>query len=167
MLIIRAQTRAGANEAHVVALQQTRCLGIQPQAAPFAIQRVDALEQFGVEKNLVPMGSQLRRDCFVDGLQGLGTVGPDQVVEHRLNPIQRPPAFLQRNNGVVEGRGLRLAGDGVDLLERLLHADLEGRHEMVRLDSVERRILVRQRTGLQEWIAGGFHDGKRMIRAGR
>src|SRR5690606_27971991 len=66
-------------------------------------------------------------------------------------------------DGVLEGRRLAVVGDGLDLAQRLGHAGVEGRGEVLVADQVEARILQRQVAGDEQRVVlggGGLFAGR-------
>ena len=139
------QLRAGAHEVLVIAPQQARGFGVETQRIALLVQRVDAREQARVEVHLVAVRGELGRHLALHGLQLRIGVGAGQVVEDGLDASQHPARALHRDDGVVEGRLVRVGRDRLDLLAVFGDALLERRQEVVVADLVEAREVQRQR----------------------
>ncbi len=148
------QVGAGADEAGVVALDQSHALRVQAQGVALFVQRLDAGEELGIEVDGVAVRGELRRVVGAQLVARVVGVGADQVEEHGGGAVQHLAGLLQRDDGVVEGGRGRVAGDGVDLLQLLGHAGVEGGGEIAVLDPVELRVMQRQRALREEGIGG-------------
>src|SRR5439155_26101198 len=76
-----------------------------------------------------------------------------------LRAIKQAPGALERDNGVVEGRFGGTIRDRLDFLELLAHAGFNRRDEVLVLDLVERRIVIRERAFFKQRIIGGSSGG--------
>ena len=99
------EARAGADEIGVVAVDDARLFGAERGAVlPHGL---DAAEQGRVEVDRVPVRREERRHLALDRLQvGIG-VGAGQVAEDRIDAGEAEAGCLERDDRVVEGRGLR------------------------------------------------------------
>ena len=124
---------------------------------------VDSREQLRIERDRVAVGRELRRVFRFQLLADIVLVGADQVEEHVGRAIQHLAAFFHRDDGVLEGRRLRVAGDRIHLPQLLGHAGVEGRREIGVLDRVELRVVEVELTGGGERAAVriGGHRGFR------
>src|SRR5581483_8620355 len=87
-----------------------------------------------------------------DRLDLLVGVGSGEVEEYGRDALQEIAGTLQGIDGVGEGRRLVVAGDSANLAPVDGKALVEGRHEMLDLDAIERRHLERRRPGLEQRI---------------
>src|SRR5438093_4753398 len=74
-----------------------------------------------------------------------------------LGSVQILTSSFQSNNGIVESRFIGTARDGLDFLELLLYAGFDRGHEMLVLNLIERRHVIRQRAFGEKWILGVLH----------
>ena len=103
------------------------------------------------------MARENRRDFALDRLQLVIGVGANQIEKNAGHFVEAAAAALERLNRIGEGRRLGIGGDGVDLRARLLKRRIEGRPEMLRLETVERRRL--------EWRGPRFEKRVRVDQA--
>ena len=150
---LRRQTRAGAGEIEMIALEHARLFGRKPEFVSLRLQSVDALEQRVVEIGLVAMAREDRRDLALDRLQFIIGRRACEIEEDTSHPLEAAPAALERLDRVGEGRGRRVCGDGVDFVPRVLQRSLKSGPEMTRLDALERRRLERPGPGFKQRIA--------------
>ena len=102
------------------------------------------------------MARENRRDFALDRLQLVIGVGANQIEKNAGYPVEAAAAALEPLNRIGERRGLGIGGDGVDLRARLAKRSIEGRPEMLRLETVERRRL--------EWRGPRFEKRVRVER---
>ena len=114
-----------------------------------------------VHPHLVPVRRGAGRDVALDGEQRVVAVGADELAEDVVDALQGAAGVLQRDDGVVEGRRLRLVRDRGDLGLVLGEGALVGRHEMLGLDAGKRRRAERRVPGLEEGIlSAALADGR-------
>ena len=107
---------AGAHEVEVHALQQAPLLGRQAERSRCACSASMRCEQPGVHVDRAVVRGQRRRHLALHGLQLGRGLRRREVVEHRLDAREQPPAAVEGGDGVVEGGRLGLRGDGVQLV---------------------------------------------------
>ena len=142
----------------MVALDQAHALCVQAQRVAAVVQRLDAGEQLAVEADGIGVRGELGGVLALQLLAVLVGVGTDQREEHGGRAVQHLAALFHGNDGVFEGRGIGVVGDGLDFLQLLGHAGIEGGSEMAVLDLVELRVMQRQRALGEERVGslGGF-----------
>ena len=121
-------------------------------------------EQFGVERDRVAMCGQLGADFGVDLVEPVGGVRTGQREEDACHAAEHAARFLERDDGVFEGRSGRIVDDRLDLglLDR--HALFEGGHVIVFRNGREIGRLERQAAVGGE-IAGALrHCGRGGVR---
>lgn len=103
----------------------------------------DSRPQVRIEVDRAAVAGEPRRHRPLDRLKlGIG-VAAGEVEEGRGDPAQGLARALHRLDRVGEGRGLRIAGDRLDLGDVLGQRPLEGRLVMRGHDALERRQPVR------------------------
>lgn len=153
-LVPSVQRGARPGEVGEVALQQPPLLLVG------RLDRLDALEQPPVEVDRVGVLGEPGRDGLLDLLHARSGVGRRLVEEHRRDAVEQRARPLQRLDGVLERRRLRVRGDLLDLREVLGHALLERRRVVLLPDLLERRQPVRQVAGTEEGVRGRGHGGR-------
>ena len=133
----------GAAKGCVIALEHALLLGGEVERLALPHQSVDAAEELCVGVELVPVARDLRRELALDLKQRVVAVGAGQKMEHLLDPPQRPPAQLERRDGIGEIRRLPAAGNGRDLRLVLGEGTRIGRREMLWPDLLKRGHLAR------------------------
>jgi hypothetical protein len=122
--------------------------------------------------NRIAVRRELRRKIGLYGLKRVIGVRLHDGGKGPIGPIQQLAAALQRFQRVGESRLFRIAGNGLDLVELLAHAFLEGLPIVGILDPVERRRLVGQRARRKQRVGGsapgirgafGGHAGLRTL----
>jgi hypothetical protein len=147
---------AGPHESGVIAIKYPDLLRRQAKRIAPGMEAADAGIERPVKVKHVAVAGEQRRDVPLDGLQGIGGVGPGQDVEHICDTIEVTSALLQGLDGVGEGRGRRVGGDGVDLGTVAHERLVESGTEMLRLYTSERRqIEWAGPAGEQGIFAGG------------
>ena len=101
------------------------------------------------------MAGDLRGHLALDLKKRVVAVGADQEAEDLLDPGQRPPAQLQRRDGVGEIRRLRSGRDGLDLGLVLRECAGVGGRKVLGPDLRERRHPVGGRPMLEKGIIAG------------
>ena len=134
---------AGAAKGCVIALEHALLLGGEVERLALPHQSIDAAEELCVGVELVPVARDLRRELALDLEQRVVAVGAGQKMEHLFDPPQRPPAQLERRNGIGEIRRLRTAGNGRDLGLMLGEGARIRRREMLGPDFFKRGHLAR------------------------
>ncbi len=163
----RRQLGAVLHHADPVGPHQLLLLGRQVQAVALLVDRVHAGEQLGVLADLVLEGGDLGIDTVLDSLE-LGQVlgGAPHAVQGQ-HPGERLAGALLGDDGVVEARGRRIVGDGVDLGQVLADSRVDGRLEGRDLDLVERRhAAIGAGPGRQQGI-GARRQRSRSLGQGR
>jgi hypothetical protein len=165
ILAVLGEARARAVEASIGALQQPELLGRQLQAGAVVVQKRDATKQHTVHHDRIPVPRHPERDLLVD-LQDLGIgIRRHQVVEHGRDLVEQLARALQCRNRVVKVGRRRVVGDGGDLGHVVGKGLLECREEVLRLDLVKGRRLVRRLPGLEQRVGIGLgkHLGLRYL----
>ena len=110
------ETRAGAHEIGVVAVEHAELLGVEPERRAPLPERLDPAEERLVEGDLVAVARQCRGDVALDRLERVIGIGAGQVEEHRHHLIEAKPALLERRDRVGEVGLRRIPGDRIDRL---------------------------------------------------
>ena len=134
---------ARPHERVVGLLQQPALLGIEPERRTPVVDLLDFGEETLVEQDAVGVGRQQGGRLRFDGLHPLVGLRGAEHPEDQFGPGQHPPRSVVSQNHVLERGRIVVRHDGVDLGRMERHAALEGRHEMLRSDPVERRHPVR------------------------
>src|SRR5256885_1862074 len=129
-------------------------LSVLPPLAPRMIQALNAFSRKSRRAEYCRKGSMLERDSVMaclplwprslDGLNLRVGVGAGEVEEHGGSAVERVARAFQRIDRIGERRRRRVAGNGRDLFAVGGKAPIEGRHEVLDLDPVERRHLERR-----------------------
>ena len=146
---------AGADEGFVSFVEEAGGFGIEAQAGASFMQRADAGEERGVEENGVAVRGEFGGEGFLDGLEGGVGVAAVDVGKNPGDAAEELAGALEGDDGVVEGRGRGVSGDGGDLGEVLGHAAFVGGRVVLVFDFVELWIRQRQRAHGKERIGGG------------
>ncbi len=136
----------------MVPLDQATRLRIEVQFVELLEDGPDPLEERPVQKDLVVVCSELGGVLAADSLHLRVRHRRDEVEEGPGSPIQRLTRPLERDERVLERRGIGLLGNGEDLLPLLRHPRIERRSEVVILDPVEVRHLERKRALAEQGI---------------
>ncbi len=147
---------AGAAKGRVVALQHAFLLGGKAECIALLHQGIDAVEQVGVGVESVPVARHLRRKLALDLKERVIAVRSGQKMKHLLDPGQRPPAHLQRGDGIGKIRQLGAAGDCRDLGFVFGKGACIGGSEMCGLDLAERRDLAGGRPVREKGVVGAI-----------
>ena len=153
---------ASPHESSVIAVEHARLLGVKAEAVAPGIQVGDAGVERAVEIECVAVTCQERRDVALDRLDGIAGVGAGQHKKDVGDVLEIAPAHLQRHDGVVEARRLRIGGDSVELGAVGSQSAVEGGTEMVRLDRRQRRQAEGAGPVGQQRVIG---DGLQVIHA--
>ena len=97
-------------------------------------ERVDAGKQRRVHADLRIVPRHFRRDVALQRLDRVVGMGAGAVPEQRRDARQPVAGDLQRDDGVFEGRRLRVVGDRVDLRLMLGKCRVEGRRKIAVAD---------------------------------
>ena len=101
------------------------------------------------------MGGQLRREISLEFLEGgIGQRGGENA-EGGARAVEQLAGALHGDDGVLEGGGGGIVGDGLVFLQILGHALVEGGGEMLVLDLLERRQVIGQRARRKQRVRGG------------
>ena len=166
--VLRRALEGGAVAGEAVVDQPDEALLVGPQGALLRtrLDRPDAREERLVLRDLRAKLGELRGHLLLDGAElGAGAVrGPDAPVGE--DPIEIAAGALEGLDGVLEGRGLGVGGDGVDLFEVTRHAGLEsgahdaevhpveGRHAAVRSGPVREQDVALHGRSLRDGTDG-------------
>ena len=101
------------------------------------------------------MAGDLRGNLALDLKKRVVAVGADQEAEDMLDAGQRPPAQLQRRDGVLEVRRLRSGRYGLDLCLMLSECAGVGGRKVLGPDLREWRYPVGGRPMLEKGIIAG------------
>ena len=146
----------------VLEFDEPQRLGIKLERSALPIDRRNALEELGVQKDGIAMRGQLGRLDVFHFLQRGIEVGGSNAVEHVRDAVEQLAGLLHGHDGVLE-RGRRgIIGDGLHLLALLGHARFDGGLIIGVFDLVEWRRLKGQGAGRIERIAGakGYLGGQ-------
>ena len=100
------------------------------------------------------MRGKLRRHLLLNLLQSRIGVRPGEIGKDPASTIKELSHFLERDNRILESRFRRLFRDTFGFFLFLCDSLFERRLEMLVLDLVEGRQLIRQSAFNKEWIAG-------------
>ncbi len=154
LLVRGREVGAGVNEFLILEFEQAQRLGIELKRSPLSVDRGDALEEFGVQKDGIAVRSQLGRLDVFHFLQRGIEVGGSHAVEYVRDAVEQLAGLFHSHDGVLE-RGRRgIIGDGLHLLALLGHAGFDGGLIIGVLDLVEWRRLKGQGAGGIERVAG-------------
>ena len=95
----------------VIALQHPRLLGVEAEQFALRLQGGGPVGERLVEKNVVAMPRQSRRDLALDRLDLVVRVRRGEIEKDGRHIAQAPAAALQRLDGVLERRRLRVRRD--------------------------------------------------------
>ena len=133
-LLLGGDVGAATHESFVCLLQQSHLLGVEVEALALVVDGLDALEEFGVEGDVVAVGRQLGGDLFGYGLHLVAVFAFAKVEKDAGDFVEQFAAVLVGLDGVLEGGCFGVVDDGVDFGCLLLHAFLEGGHVVLGLD---------------------------------
>ena len=151
---LSALRRAGTLEATIGQFDQTQILLVQVQRRCCVADRLNPFEEGGVEIDIIVDRGHFRPDFGRQALQrGIG-IGAGHIREDGSNFGQRGTRFIKRNNGVFEGRGIRIAGNRLNLEFKFGDRDIAGRHVVGVLDLGKGRHAIRRVPILQQRIIG-------------
>ncbi len=145
---------AVAHEAQVIALEQPQLIGRKVQLVAVPMERVDAGEQGGVERNSHEMRGEFGRVIAVDRVECVVGRTGGQVVKDAADPVEQPAAALHRFHGIGDTGRLVRSSNGGNLGVVLFHAAVESGRKMLRPDRRERRQLERRVPGLEKGVVG-------------
>ncbi len=155
LLLFGGEFGTGMDEAAIGAGDQEFLVVIKAQGLAGVVDRLDALEQLGVQQDRILVGLQLGGLVLVDLVERIVGIGADQLLEQGIDAAQQRPAAIERDDGVVEGRLVLAVDDLRDIDIFLGDADVDGVLEVAVLDLVHRLGAIGQRRGAREGIAGG------------
>jgi hypothetical protein len=147
-----AEPGAGADETKVAAFEQAARVGRQAEAVAGGVERVDAGEQAGIERDPAAVLGQPGGEIAFDLLQRLVAEAGDEVGKYVADALQQAAAALEGLDGIGEARGRRIFDDGGDFGELLLHAAFERLGDVPGADAVERRDAEGGRPGGEEGV---------------
>ena len=136
-LLFRIQVGPAADETVIGCLEQHPVFGVHRFEVSTIIHLLDAGKQGLVQGDVVAVFRQLRHHSFGDSLQFVAGFRAQQIAENGGNQIQQCPRFLQSDDGIVEAWFGRVVDDRFNLPVVSVHAFLDGRLEMFRLNQVE------------------------------
>lgn len=148
------ETGAGADEVLVITVEEVTGLGVEVQRDGAAVEGIDAGEEGGVEADGVGVRGDLRRHFLFDRAERVVGVGAGEVVEDALDAGEELAGALEGDDGVFEGGGLGVAGDGFDFAQLLGHAGFERGAEVRVFDLVELRVAEWERAFAEERVVG-------------
>ena len=148
------------SQAHAVALETFidflhHHLLLTGEAGRLLVHGLDAGIEVLVHHNLVGSLGDQGHHLFFDGLHLGSGITLGEVEEHALYLVQDGAGVLIGKDGILEGRGLRIGQNGLDIGLLLLQAGLEGGHILVCGNLGEGGGSVRGVPLLQEDV-GGF-----------
>ncbi|HEY5019893.1 MAG TPA: hypothetical protein VII17_02630 [Steroidobacteraceae bacterium] len=106
------QTRPGAHELGVIALEQLPRFAIELQPRALTVQCLDAGEQSRIEMNRILVRRQLRRHLALKLQRGSVAVGSGLIEECPRHAGEHCAGALQSNYRVLKARRLGVTGDG-------------------------------------------------------
>ena len=165
LLLRRGEVGSAANESPVGRLQQRRLLWVEVELGALLVDRLDPFEQRFAKTNVVGVTREHWPDLGLDRLQLLVCLRARQHAEDVSDIRQEFARVVERRDCVVERGGLRVRRNRFDLLVVPQHRFLQRRHEVLRLDEVERRHAEGCRPLRQQRIEGlgrrGFGSDRR------
>ena len=130
---------SGPHEIEMIALKHPQAFVVEFQGRGLALKRVDALEEPGVEIDVVPVLRENRRYVAFDFLDRVIGVRRGKIVEHGFDLAEQPSAVFQCQNRVLESRRRGVLRDRCNLRCMLRQRAVVGGTEMLGLDAIERR----------------------------
>ena len=118
------------------------------------VERVNAGEQGGVQRDPQMMPRQFRCVVAVDRLKRVIGGARGQIVEHAADPVQQFAATFHGVNGVRETRSFAGTGNRGDFRLMLYHRAVESGRKMLRPDPGERRQLEGRVPGREKRVLG-------------
>ena len=139
LLRLGRELSAAAYKPDVISIQNARFFNGQAQTVFLLVQLFDAIKQFRIQVDLVPVPRHHRRDLAFDLLQRVIRVRPGEIVEHACHVAQLAAGQLHRIDRVGEGRRFLRVSNRMDFGAMLGDGLLERRRKMRGLDPLERR----------------------------
>ena len=151
-LLFGIQASAAADEVLMILLHHADLLAVKTHFVAVLIHIVDALEEFRVHHDGVAVLREHGQYLFGDGHHLVVGEAFIEVEKHIAHAVENLPRLVERQNGVLEGRGLGIVDNRVNF--GLLFSDtrLKSRQIVFVFDLVERRHLERCRVFGQEGI---------------
>ena len=112
----------------------------------------DARKQLLIKGNLVAKVCQHRLHLLLYLADFVSLISLRQCEEYGCNTSQLPTTVLERQDGILECGRVLIVDNGLDIVARLLHGSLEGRHVVSHLNLTEIWCTKRQRTLCQQRI---------------
>ncbi len=156
----------------MVALQKPFRFRIQAKLVTLLVESLDAGEERGIEQDGIAMGGAFRSDLGFDFLQaGIG-ICRREARKDAIHAGERLPRAFHRDDRFFEARLGRVLRNRLYLLQLLRHRGFERGREMLGLDAIKGRELVKQRARLQKRICRRVGSGRgflggRQMRQGR
>lgn len=155
-LVVLVEPGAGDRHLGEVTLDQATRLGVQRRERVLVVMdRLDPSVEAWVEAHGVAVGRELRGVVLLDRLHRGGRERARRPEEGETRAAQQRSGALQRDEGVLEGRGLGVGGDGLDLGAVLRHAEVEGLPVVLVADQREGRQGEGQRARLEQRVGRG------------
>ena len=126
---------AGADKAFIGLGEEAELFGVEAESLALVVDGLDAGEEFLVEGDVVVVGREERGHGLGDGVHLGAVLALAEVEEDAADVLEELSAVLVGEDGVFEGRGFGVAGDGVDFGLLAGHTLLEGRHVVFGLDA--------------------------------
>ena len=106
---------------------------------------LDTSEELVVEHQRIAVGREERGGFLLHLAELIGTIGCGEGREECRGTSEQSPRLLEGQDRVLEGRRLGIVDDTVDLSDLLCYTLLEGREEVLGLDTIKRRGIEVQR----------------------
>ena len=134
LLLVGRDVGAVADKVLVGLLDQTHLLAVQSEGFALLVDGLDALEEFGVEHNVVAVGGDEGCGLFGNLLHFGAVDALGQIEEDGADLVEQVAALFEGLDGVGERRRFGVVGNGVDFSLLLLDALFEGGHIMLGFD---------------------------------
>ena len=102
---------------------------------------LDTSEELVVEHQRIAVGREERGGFLLHLAELIGTIGGGERREQSRGTGEQSARLLEGQDRVLEGRSLGIIDDTVDLSRLLCYALLEGREEVLGLDTIECRSI--------------------------
>ena len=133
----RVEVGTAAHEVLVGLFQELLLLLVQLFLVLVLIDLLDALEQGGVQADVVAVLGEQGREFLAERLQLVVGVGAVESVEDHADLGKQGAALVQGSHGVLEGGGVGIGDDVLNLGHLLFHSGHEGGFVMLGLDALE------------------------------
>src|SRR5690554_5087755 len=143
-LLFSRQSCATAHKALIGVFQQHGLLFVQTKRFALLVNSRHALEQIGIETDVVRMRRQHRCYFLSNLLYLVRSVGRVKVVKYRRHLVQQTSAVIQCSYGILEAGRFFAGNNGSNLFLLLTNLFLKGRYKMFVLNLLKRRHTKRR-----------------------